>query len=73
MTIRDHATPTQRAAAWLAAVAALAVAPAALRHRVAPSFEAEADGLDADRIVAGILSRLAREVPEDAPSAEAAP
>ena len=50
-----------------------AVAPAALRHRVAPSFEAEADGLDADRIVAGILSRLAREVPEDAPSAEAAP
>jgi DUF4097 and DUF4098 domain-containing protein YvlB len=30
MTIRDQATPSQRAAAWLAAVAALAVAPAAL-------------------------------------------
>ena len=30
MTIRDHVTPSQRAAAWLAAVAALAVAPAAL-------------------------------------------
>jgi MoxR-like ATPase len=38
-----------------------AVAPAALRHRVAPSFEALADGLDADAVVAGILSRLPRD------------
>jgi hypothetical protein len=42
------------------------VAPAALRHRVLPSFEAEADGLDADRVVAGILARLARHAPEAA-------
>ena len=38
-----------------------AVAPAALRHRVVPSFEALADGLDADAVVAGILARLPRE------------
>ena len=44
-----------------------AVAPAALRHRIAPSFEAEADGLDADAIVRGILSRLPRELAEEAP------
>jgi MoxR-like ATPase len=43
-----------------------AVAPAALRHRVIPSFEAEADGLDADRVVAGILERLPRHAPEEA-------
>ena len=43
-----------------------AVAPAALRHRVIPSFEAEADGLDADRVVAGIMERLPRHVPEEA-------
>ena len=42
-----------------------AVAPAALRHRIAPSFEAEADGLDADAIVAGILARLPRELAEE--------
>jgi len=48
-----------------------AVAPAALRHRIAPSFEAEADGLDADRIVAGILQRLPREAAEDAAAAAA--
>jgi MoxR-like ATPase len=44
-----------------------AVAPAALRHRIAPSFEAEADGLDADAIVRGIISRLPRELAEEAP------
>jgi MoxR-like ATPase len=50
-----------------------AVAPSALRHRIVPSFEAEADGLDADRIVAGIIERLPREVPEDAvPAGEGA-
>jgi MoxR-like ATPase len=43
-----------------------AVAPAALRHRVIPSFEAEADGLDADRVVAGIIERLPRHAPEEA-------
>ena len=42
----------------------LAVAPAALRHRVAVSFEAESDGLDADRVVAGIVARLPRHLPE---------
>ena len=44
-----------------------AVAAPALRHRIAPSFEAEADGLDADRIVAGIVARLPRALPEAAP------
>ncbi|MFO0963050.1 MAG: MoxR family ATPase [Phycisphaerales bacterium] len=45
-----------------------AVAPAALRHRIAPSFEAEADGRDSDAIVRGILERLPREAaPEPAP------
>ncbi|MFM8699439.1 MAG: AAA family ATPase, partial [Phycisphaerales bacterium] len=43
-----------------------AVAPAALRHRVIPRFEAEADGLDADRVVAGIIERLPRHAPEEA-------
>jgi MoxR-like ATPase len=43
-----------------------AVAAPALRHRIAPSFEAEADGLDADRIVAGIIARLPRALPEAA-------
>lgn len=45
-----------------------AVAPSALRHRILPSFEAEADGLDTDRLVAGLLARLPREaaVTEDA-------
>jgi len=43
-----------------------AVAPAALRHRVIPSFEAEADGFDADRVVAGIIERLPRHAPEEA-------
>jgi hypothetical protein len=33
---------------------------------VIPSFEAEADGLDADRVVAGILERLPRHAPEEA-------
>jgi MoxR-like ATPase len=41
-----------------------AVAPAALRHRVAPSFEAEADGMDSDRVIAGVLERLPRNGPE---------
>ena len=41
-----------------------AVATAALRHRVAPSFEAEADGMDSDRVIAGILERLPRNGPE---------
>jgi MoxR-like ATPase len=43
-----------------------AVAPSALRHRIAPSFEAEADGMDSDHIVSGIIARLQRQVPEDA-------
>ena len=37
-----------------------AVAPSALRHRIGPSFDAEAEGLDADALVA----RLLDEVPE---------
>ena len=41
-----------------------AVAASALRHRIAPSFEAEADGLDSDGIVNGIITRLKRQVPE---------
>ena len=49
-----------------------AVAAPALRHRIAPSFEAEADGLDADAIVAGIVGRLPRELPEDAGAGAAA-
>ena len=40
-----------------------AVAASALRHRIAPSFEAEADGLDSDGIVNGIITRLKRQVP----------
>ena len=43
-----------------------AVAASALRHRIVPSFEAEADGLDSDRIVSGIIARLQRQIPEDA-------
>jgi len=31
---------------------------------VAPSFEAEADGMDSDRVIAGILERLPRNGPE---------
>jgi MoxR-like ATPase len=38
-----------------------AVALPALRHRVLPSFEAEADGLTVDKVIAGLLARLARE------------
>jgi MoxR-like ATPase len=40
------------------------VAAPALRHRVIPSFEAEAEGVGADTIVARLLS----EVPELPPS-----
>ncbi len=35
-----------------------AVAPAALRHRMLPTWEAEADGLDADAILAKLLDRV---------------
>ena len=38
-----------------------AVALPAMRHRVIPSFEAEADGMNSDRVVQGILQRLPRE------------
>lgn len=40
------------------------VACAALRHRVTVSFEAEADGLNSDAVIAGILQRLRRSEPE---------
>lgn len=35
-----------------------AVAPAALRHRILPTWEAEADGLDADAILQRLLDRV---------------
>ncbi len=35
-----------------------AVAPDVLRHRVLPTYEAEADGLDAEKIVARILEKV---------------
>ena len=35
------------------------LAPDVLRHRVLLSYEAEADGVDSDRFVAEILSRVA--------------
>jgi MoxR-like ATPase len=38
-----------------------AVALPALRHRILPSFEAEADGMDVDRVIRGLLNRLPRE------------
>lgn len=50
-----------------------AVAGAALRHRVVPSFEAEADGLDVERVIAGILERMPREGPANPPSAPDGP
>jgi hypothetical protein len=34
------------------------VAPAVLRHRVLLNFEAEAAGIDVDRVVAGILEEV---------------
>ncbi len=39
-----------------------AVAPAALRHRLIANFEAEAEGMDADRILARILPEVPRDV-----------
>ena len=39
-----------------------AVAPAALRHRLIGNFEAEAEGMDADRILGRILSEVPRDV-----------
>ncbi len=39
-----------------------AVAPAALRHRLIANFEAEAEGIDADRILARILPEVPRDV-----------
>jgi len=44
-----------------------ALAPAALRHRILRNFEAEAEGVDADRILADVLAAVSRE-----PAAEAA-
>ncbi len=38
------------------------VAPAALRHRLIVNFEAEAEGMDADRILSRILSEVPRDV-----------
>ena len=35
-----------------------AIAPDVLRHRILPSYEAEADGMDADAIVAHILGKV---------------
>jgi MoxR-like ATPase len=35
-----------------------AVAPDVLRHRVLPTYEAEADGLDSEKIVARILEKV---------------
>ena len=44
-----------------------AIAPAALRHRILRTFEAEADGLDADEIIHRILDRVPadRDHPEE--------
>jgi len=39
-----------------------AVAPAALRHRLITNFEAEAEGMDPDRILARILPEVPRDV-----------
>ena len=39
-----------------------AVAPAALRHRLIANFEAEAEGMDADRILGRILPEVPRDV-----------
>ncbi|MFM1882690.1 MAG: hypothetical protein RJA05_1099 [Planctomycetota bacterium] len=39
-----------------------AIAPAALRHRVVPSFEAEADATSVDRIVEHVIGRTPTEV-----------
>jgi len=38
-----------------------ALAPAVLRHRLVPSFEAEAEGVDADALVAAVVSHVGRE------------
>jgi MoxR-like ATPase len=35
-----------------------AVAPAVLRHRILLNFEAEAAGIDVDRVVRGILEEV---------------
>jgi MoxR-like ATPase len=35
-----------------------AVAPPVLRHRILLNFQAEADGVDADQIVAGLLDTV---------------
>jgi MoxR-like ATPase len=35
-----------------------AIAPAVLRHRILLNFEAEASGIDVDRVVAGILEEV---------------
>ena len=46
-----------------------AIAPAALRHRIMRTFEAEADGVDADEIIQRILDR----VPADSDHPEEGP
>ncbi len=43
---RDHVAPED----------VLEIAPDALRHRILPSYDAEADGIDSDRIVQELLS-----------------
>jgi MoxR-like ATPase len=54
-----------RANAWLAGRDAVepddvrAVAPAVLRHRLLRSYRAEAEGLDADTLVAALLDQVA--------------
>ncbi len=49
------------------------VALPALRHRLVRTFEAEADGVDADEIVCGVLERVPADAdhPEDGPPAGA--
>ena len=42
------------------------IAPAALRHRMVRSFEAEADGVTADNIVERLIEHVPHEVDEDA-------
>jgi MoxR-like ATPase len=41
-----------------------AMAPDVLRHRVIPTYEAEADGLDAEKIVSRILGAVSLDQPQ---------
>ncbi|MEM7229661.1 MAG: MoxR family ATPase [Planctomycetota bacterium] len=46
-----------------------AIAGPALRHRILPSFEAEADGVTTDMIVEMLLERVPRDMPSDGDAA----